>query len=74
MTQQNTFVETSSANETIMLPTQISWTPGTKLEEIERAAIVQTLLFRNGNRTHAARDLGIGLRTLQRKIKAYAGI
>ena len=41
------------------------------LEEIEREAVVAALLKTDGNRTQAAKMLGIGLRTLQRKVKEY---
>jgi DNA-binding NtrC family response regulator len=41
------------------------------LEEIERAAIERTLQDCSGNRTHAAQALGISVRTLQRKLKAW---
>ena len=41
------------------------------LEEIERDAIVGALLQANGNKTKAAKTLGIGLRTLHRKIKEF---
>ncbi|PYQ14792.1 MAG: hypothetical protein DMH00_00940 [Acidobacteria bacterium] len=39
--------------------------------EIEREAILRTLKETEGNRTKAAEILGIGLRTLQRKLKEY---
>ena len=39
---------------------------------MEREAIRRALLRHDGNRTRAARALGIGLRTLQRKIRLYA--
>ena len=41
------------------------------MEEIERRAILDVLEKTGGNRTQAAELLGIGLRTLQRKIKDY---
>ncbi|MGB5994000.1 MAG: sigma-54 dependent transcriptional regulator [Candidatus Deferrimicrobiaceae bacterium] len=41
------------------------------LEEIEREAIVSALLETDGNKTQAAKMLGIGLRTLHRKVKEY---
>lgn len=41
------------------------------LEEIERQAIEERLAEHNGNRTHAARSLGITVRTIQRKLKLY---
>ncbi|MEQ8787266.1 MAG: sigma-54 dependent transcriptional regulator [Pirellulaceae bacterium] len=44
---------------------------GTTLEELERAAVEQTLADCGGNRTRAARSLGISVRTLQRKLKAW---
>jgi DNA-binding NtrC family response regulator len=50
---------------------QVIFQPGTKLEEIERAVILETLKQQSYNRTHAARVLGIGIRTLQRKLKKY---
>jgi len=45
--------------------------PGTSLEDLERAAVEQALLQHHGNRTHAAKTLGISVRTLQRKLKAW---
>ncbi len=44
---------------------------GRTMEEIERDAILQSLERTQGNRTQAAEMLGIGLRTLQRKLKQY---
>ena len=44
---------------------------GTSLEDLERAAVQQALEQHRGNRTHAARELGISVRTLQRKLKAW---
>jgi DNA-binding NtrC family response regulator len=44
---------------------------GTTLQELERTAVEQTLEEFGGNRTHAARSLGISVRTLQRKLKAW---
>ena len=41
------------------------------MEEVERRAILAALEKTGGNRTQAAEMLGIGLRTLQRKIKEY---
>jgi DNA-binding NtrC family response regulator len=45
--------------------------PGRTLEEIERVAIEEALRAVNGNRRQAARMLGIGERTLYRKINLY---
>jgi DNA-binding NtrC family response regulator len=41
------------------------------MDEIERRAILDALSNTGGNRTQAAEKLGIGLRTLQRKLKEY---
>jgi len=46
-------------------------TVGLTMEEIERRAILGALERTGGNRTQAAEMLGIGLRTLQRKLKEY---
>jgi DNA-binding NtrC family response regulator len=46
-------------------------TPGTTLAELERVLILRTLEHTGGNRTHSAALLGIGVRTLQRKIQSY---
>ncbi len=45
--------------------------PVSTMVEIERQAIFRTLEQTGGNRTQAAELLGIGLRTLQRKLKEY---
>ncbi|HEY6564911.1 MAG TPA: sigma-54 dependent transcriptional regulator [Pirellulaceae bacterium] len=44
---------------------------GQPLSEIERWAILQTLQLTGGNREESARILGIGARTLYRKLKEY---
>jgi DNA-binding NtrC family response regulator len=44
---------------------------GKTIREVERDTIVKTLKETGGNRTHAARILGISRRTLQNKIKEY---
>ncbi len=43
----------------------------TTMDEIERRAITQALDMYHGNRTHAANQLGISVRTLQRKLRQY---
>ncbi len=45
--------------------------PARTMEEIEKEAILRTLQETGGNRTRAAEILGIGLRTLQRKLRDY---
>jgi two-component system response regulator HydG len=44
---------------------------GISLEQLEKEAIRNTLKLTNGNREQAAKILGIGERTLYRKIKEY---
>ncbi len=44
---------------------------GMRMNDLERSAILATLRETDGNRTQAARTLGISLRTLQRKLKEY---
>jgi DNA-binding NtrC family response regulator len=55
----------------ILSPEHSTSTTGTRLEDLERGAVEQALAQHHGNRTHAARALGISVRTLQRKLKAW---
>jgi len=52
------------------LPSEIPVRP-LKLHDIERRAIEDALAMNNGNRTRAAEQLGISLRTLQYRLKEY---
>lgn len=45
--------------------------PALTLAALERQRIEECLADHNGNRTHAARELGVAVRTLQRKIKEW---
>ena len=49
----------------------VLYRPGMTMAEVERAAIEAALREHRGNRRRAAEELGIGERTLYRKIKAY---
>lgn len=49
----------------------VSVTPGKTLDEIEREAIVQTLVRLSGHRQKTAKALGIGVRTLGLKLKKW---
>jgi DNA-binding NtrC family response regulator len=49
----------------------VAFSHGMTLAEIEKQVILETLKRQNFNRTRAARVLGIGIRTLQRKLKQY---
>ena len=50
---------------------EIIYRPGMTMDELERAAILAALQEEGGNRRRAAETLGIGERTLYRKIKQY---
>ena len=52
-------------------PNVVTVAPGTKMSEVERAVIEAALKETRGNRRRAADMLGIGERTLYRKIKEY---
>jgi DNA-binding NtrC family response regulator len=45
---------------------------GATVGEIERELVLQTLIRCDGNRTRAARVLGLSVRTLRNKIRLYA--
>ncbi len=49
----------------------LALTAGRSLKEVEKVMILRTLEETDGNRTHAARILGISRRTLQLKLKEY---
>ena len=57
-------------------PSAAATSPGEPrtMDEIEREAILSTLRKTHGNRTRAAEILGIGLRTLQRKLREYGEV
>lgn len=52
-------------------PDHVAIPAGTSLEELEQEAVTQALAQYDGNRTRAAKALGISVRTLQRKLKAW---
>jgi two-component system response regulator FlrC len=41
------------------------------LDQVEKRAILEALELCKGNRTHAARQLGISIRTMRNKLKEY---
>ncbi|SHK05825.1 regulatory protein, Fis family [Bradyrhizobium lablabi] len=45
---------------------------GSTVDEIERELVLQTLARCDGNRTRAARVLGVSVRTLRNKIRQYS--
>jgi DNA-binding NtrC family response regulator len=46
---------------------------GTSLNEAEKQLILRTLAAQDNNKTRAARVLGISLKTLHNKLRAYGG-
>ncbi|MDQ8727777.1 helix-turn-helix domain-containing protein [Bradyrhizobium sp. LHD-71] len=44
---------------------------GATVADVERELVLQTLASCNGNRTHAARVLGVSVRTLRNRIRLY---
>ena len=50
---------------------EVLYRPGMTMADVEKAAIEAALRERGGNRRQAAEALGIGERTLYRKIKEY---
>lgn len=49
----------------------VSFSHGMSLKDIEKQVILETLKRQRFNRTRTAKVLGIGIRTLQRKLKLY---
>ena len=52
-------------------PAGLDLKAGCSVSEMEKQLIQITLAETNGNRTHAARLLGISLRTLRNKLREY---
>jgi len=76
--------DSSQANAGLVTPAQAEQTidalrrilVGRTIADVERHLILDTLTYCFGNRTHAARILGISIRTLRNKLNEYveAGI
>ncbi len=52
---------------------QVTFPVGASLDEVERELIGRTIELTAGNKTVAARMLGLGVRTLYRRLERYAG-
>jgi DNA-binding NtrC family response regulator len=62
-----------SSDDSIIAPRRVvPLLIGSTMDDVERELIVQTLAHCAGNRTHAARVLGVSVRTLRNKIRQYA--
>jgi two-component system response regulator HydG len=62
---------TAAAAESSGSPQSLNGLVGKPLVEMEKMFIIETLRATGGNREEAAELLGIGQRTLYRKIKEY---
>lgn len=51
---------------------QVTFPVGSSLDEVERELICRTIEMASGNKTQAARMLGLGVRTLYRRLERYA--
>ena len=71
LTERDLFVE-QPVSPGIASPSALQLEPGLPLREVERRHILSTLQRAQGNRTEAAKLLGISVRCLQYKLKAYA--
>src|SRR6267378_7032471 len=58
-------------DQSVDTPESTGLQAGNSVSEMERKLIMTTLEQTNGNRTHAARLLGISLRTLRNKLREY---
>jgi len=52
-------------------PSSMQFSPGKSMSEYEKDIIISTLTFVNGNKSKAAEILGIGRKTLHRKLEIY---
>ncbi|HXH83308.1 MAG TPA: sigma-54 dependent transcriptional regulator [Candidatus Tectomicrobia bacterium] len=68
LTERDLFSEARAA---LGAPSPGGFSPGLPLREVERRHILATLQHVGGNRTEAARMLGISLRGLQYKLRSY---
>jgi DNA-binding NtrC family response regulator len=71
LTERDLFIDEPPAGS-VAVPSGPGLEPGLPLREVERRHILGTLQRTRGNRTEAAKLLGISVRCLQYKLKAYA--
>jgi DNA-binding NtrC family response regulator len=75
--QQGSTMDTASFQREFQLLTKTRPTPfplpapGTRISDLQRVHLENTLASVNGNRTHAAELLGISIRTMRNKIREY---
>ncbi|MBH0111940.1 DNA-binding protein [Novosphingobium sp. YJ-S2-02] len=61
----------SQKAEAMAFPAAVSALVGRRVEEVERELVLQTLEHCEGNRTSAAAMLGISVRTMRNKLRAF---
>ncbi|WP_407166418.1 helix-turn-helix domain-containing protein [Bradyrhizobium sp. ORS 111] len=71
------YASTLPAPEAMLLPSLapneiVPLLIGATVDEVERELVLQTLARCDGNRTRAARVLGLSVRTLRNKIREYS--
>jgi DNA-binding NtrC family response regulator len=71
------YASTLPAPEAMLLPSLapneiVPMLIGATVDEVERELVLQTLARCDGNRTRAARVLGLSVRTLRNKIREYS--
>jgi DNA-binding NtrC family response regulator len=73
MSQKSSLEILDVSAEPLVAPDQIMpLLIGATVDEIERELVLQTLARCDGNRTRAARVLGMSVRTLRNKIRQYS--
>jgi DNA-binding NtrC family response regulator len=72
MAMSTATVATEKAAQSFAPNEAVSLLIGSTVGEVERALVVQTLASCDGNRTRAARMLGLSVRTLRNKIRLYS--
>ncbi|MGH9803164.1 MAG: sigma 54-interacting transcriptional regulator, partial [Blastocatellia bacterium] len=71
MVTENDWPETIRVHSLPDQATNVQINVPMKMDEVERIMINQTLIFTNGDKAKAARLLGIGRKTLYRKLEQY---
>src|ERR1700758_5448128 len=73
MSQKSSLEILDMSAEPLVAPDQVMpLLIGATVDEIERELVLQTLARCDGNRTRAARVLGMSVRTLRNKIRQYS--
>jgi len=72
MSHASTLVAPETPTPSLALNEVVPLLIGSTVEEIERELVLQTLARCDGNRTRAARVLGLSVRTLRNKIRLYS--